>query len=194
MLPHTPPVLPRCSLDAPLLRPLAPPMLPLKRLCSLSQSKRVILNPKFGVYIIYIHPELMIEDCLFKSEKGSRADLEEALREQGAAGGSTEGARRSTQHRGAWIDWPRRVGSGWNFFGKVSGRVEKLDPSTRVGLTQFPVGSGRVGLEICSTRLGSGWKCGQPDFGSGRIQNVNPKPDPTISLSLNWLPCARLSA
>ena len=32
----------------------------------------------------------------------------------------------------------------------------------RVGLTRFLVGSGRVG--------------------SGRIQNVNPKPDPTVSL------------
>ncbi len=43
------------------------------------------------------------------------------------------------------LDWPRRVeypssgrvpdpksvGSDWNFFGKVSGRVEKLDPITR---------------------------------------------------------------
>jgi len=65
-------------------------MLPLKRPCSLSQSKRIILNPKFEVYIIYIHPELMIEDCLFKSRKGSRADLEGALREQGGAHSTEE--------------------------------------------------------------------------------------------------------
>ncbi len=57
----------------------------------------------------------------------------------------------------------------------------------RVGLTQFLVGSGRVGLEICSTQLKSGWKCEQPDFESGRIQNVNPKPDLTISLMLAYL-------
>jgi len=40
-----------CSLSAPLLRPLAPSLLPLKRPCSLSRSKKVIPNPKFGVYI-----------------------------------------------------------------------------------------------------------------------------------------------
>ncbi len=57
--------------------------------------------------------------------------------------------------------------------GSLTGRVE---------LTQFPVGSGRVELKICSTRLESGWKCEQPDFESGRIQNVNPKLDSTISL------------
>ena len=50
-------------------------------------------------------------------------------------------------------------------------------------------GPWRVG----SGRVASGWKYAQPDsgrvenvgnptFGSGRIQNVNPKPDPTISL------------
>ncbi len=52
----------------------------------------------------------------------------------------------------------------------------------RVGLTQFPVGSSRVELKIWATRLGSGWKCEQPDSISIRVQNVNPKLDPTISL------------
>ena len=54
----------------------------------------------------------------------------------------------------------------------------------RVGLTQFPVGSSRVGLEICSIRLESSWKCGQSDSSTVRVQNVNPKLDSTISLVL----------
>ena len=41
---------PQCS-GAPSVRPLAPSVLPLKRPCSLSRSKRVISEPKFGVYI-----------------------------------------------------------------------------------------------------------------------------------------------
>ncbi len=40
---------------APSLLPLAPSLLPLKRPCSLSRPGRVIPNPKFGVYIIYIY-------------------------------------------------------------------------------------------------------------------------------------------
>jgi len=74
MLPHAPPVLPRCSPGAPLLRPLAPLLLPLKRPCSLSRPGTAILDPKFGVYIIdiyYIHPELRIGDCPFRSRKGA---------------------------------------------------------------------------------------------------------------------------
>ncbi len=54
----------------------------------------------------------------------------------------------------------------------------------RVGLTQFPVGSSRVGLEICSIRLESSWKCEQSDSSTVRVQNVNPKLDSTISLVL----------
>ena len=52
----------------------------------------------------------------------------------------------------------------------------------RVGLIQFPVGSDRVELKICSIRLESSWKCEQSDFESSRIQNVNPKLDSMISL------------
>ena len=37
--------------------PLAPPLLPLKRPCSFSRPGRVIPNPKFGDYIIYIYPQ-----------------------------------------------------------------------------------------------------------------------------------------
>ena len=65
VLPCAPSVLPccaSCSLEAPSRSPFAPPvlpqcslMLPLKRPCSLSESKRVILDPKFGVYIIHIY-------------------------------------------------------------------------------------------------------------------------------------------
>ncbi len=58
---------------------------------------------------------------------------------------------------------------------------------SQVELIWFLLGSRRIELEICSIRLESGWKCGQPDFGSGRIQNVDPKLDPTISLRLKEL-------
>jgi hypothetical protein len=51
VLPPAPSVLPL----APSLLPPAPSLLPLKRPCSLSSSKTVIPNPKFGVYIIYIY-------------------------------------------------------------------------------------------------------------------------------------------
>ena len=47
----------RCSLGAPLLRPLAPLLLPLKRPCSLFRPGMAIANPKFGVYIIHIYIE-----------------------------------------------------------------------------------------------------------------------------------------
>ena len=47
---------PPCSLDALLLRSLVPSLLPLKRPCSLSRPKIVILNPKFGLYNIYTRP------------------------------------------------------------------------------------------------------------------------------------------
>ena len=56
-------VAPSCS---PLL-PLAPLLLPSKRPCSLSRSKRVIHECKFGAYIIYIYicPEpALIRDTL----------------------------------------------------------------------------------------------------------------------------------
>jgi len=69
-----------------------------------------------------------------------------------------------------------------SIFSPLDAKLESL--AGRVELTQFPVGSSRVGLKIWATRLGSGWKCGQPDFESSRIQNVNPKLDPTISLAL----------
>ena len=51
VLPSAPSVLPL----TPLLYHFAPSMLPLKRPCSLSRTETVISNPKFGVYIIYIH-------------------------------------------------------------------------------------------------------------------------------------------
>ena len=38
--------------SAPLLCPLAPSVLPLKRLCSLSRMETAIANPKFGVYTL----------------------------------------------------------------------------------------------------------------------------------------------
>ncbi len=44
-----------CSLKARSLLPLALPLLPLKRPCSLSMTERAIDNPKFGVYIMYIY-------------------------------------------------------------------------------------------------------------------------------------------
>ena len=69
-----------------------------------------------------------------------------------------------------------------SIFSPLDAKLESL--AGRVELTQFPVGSSRVGLKIWATRLESGWKCGQPDFESSRIQNVNPKLDPTISLAL----------
>jgi hypothetical protein len=85
------PGLPRCSpcsppaplaplillltpLSTPPLLPPAPSVLPLNRLCSLSRSKTEISNPKFGVdiiYIYYIHPELRIGNCRFRSRKGA---------------------------------------------------------------------------------------------------------------------------
>ncbi len=63
------PVLPLCSLSAPpvlprapsmlprarSMRPLAPSLLPLKRPCSLSLPGMAILDPKFGVNIMYIY-------------------------------------------------------------------------------------------------------------------------------------------
>jgi len=70
-----------------------------------------------------------------------------------------------------------------SIFSPLDAKLEFL--ASRVGLTQFPVGSSRVELKICATRLESGWKCGQLDFESGRIQNVNPKLDLTISLVIN---------
>jgi hypothetical protein len=39
---------------APSVLPLAPLLLPLKRPCSLSRPGTAIVNPKFGVYILYI--------------------------------------------------------------------------------------------------------------------------------------------
>ncbi len=42
------------------------------------------------------------------------------------------------------------------------------------------VGSGWPNSQ--SGRVGSGWKYGQPDPISVRVENVNPKPDPTVSL------------
>ncbi len=67
-----------------------------------------------------------------------------------------------------------------SIFSPLGAKLESL--AGRVGLTQFPVGSSRVGLKIWATRLESGWKCGQLDFESSQIQNVNPKLDSTISL------------
>ncbi len=64
----------------------------------------------------------------------------------------------------------------------------------RVELTQFPVGSSRVELKICVTRLESSWKYEQLDFESSRIQNVNSKLDSMISLNLLLLwNCLRIS-
>ena len=40
-------------LHCPIVLPLAPSVLPLKRPCSLSRPGTAISNPKFGVYIIY---------------------------------------------------------------------------------------------------------------------------------------------
>lgn len=51
MLPRAPSLLPL----APSLLPRAPSVLPLKRPCSLSRPGTAILDPKFGVYIIYIY-------------------------------------------------------------------------------------------------------------------------------------------
>lgn len=63
-------MLPRCSPGAPLLRPLAPLLLPLKRPCSLSRPGTAILDPKFGVYIIDIkYP---------RTEGNTRPDAESA--------------------------------------------------------------------------------------------------------------------
>jgi len=52
--PYCPIVLPLAPLAPPVLSP-TPSVLPLKRPCSLSQTKTVIPNPKFGVYVIYIY-------------------------------------------------------------------------------------------------------------------------------------------
>ena len=52
---YSPPSLPRYSLVLPRCSPPAPPLLPLKRPCSLSRTETAIPNPKFGVYIIYIY-------------------------------------------------------------------------------------------------------------------------------------------
>lgn len=48
---------PSCSPGRSLVFPLAPPVLPLKRPCSLSRTETVIANSKFGVYIstLYVH-------------------------------------------------------------------------------------------------------------------------------------------
>ena len=67
-----------------------------------------------------------------------------------------------------------------SIFSSLDAKLESL--AGRVELTWFLVGSGRVGLKICSTRLESSWKCEQPDFKSSRIQNVNSKLNLTISL------------
>jgi hypothetical protein len=67
-----------------------------------------------------------------------------------------------------------------SIFSSLNAKLEFL--AGRVELTQFPVGSSRVELKIWATRLESGWKCEQSDFESSRIQNVNSKLDPTISL------------
>jgi hypothetical protein len=50
MLPRAPMLLP----PAPSVLPRALSVLPLKRPCSLSRPGKVILDPKFEVYIIYI--------------------------------------------------------------------------------------------------------------------------------------------
>ncbi len=68
----------------------------------------------------------------------------------------------------------------FSIFSPLDAKLESL--TGRVGLTQFPVGSSRVELKIWATRLESGWKCEQPDPISIRVQNVNPKLDPTMSL------------
>ncbi len=67
-----------------------------------------------------------------------------------------------------------------SIFSSLDVKLESL--AGRVELTQFLVGSGRVELKIWAIRLGSGWKCEQPDPISVRVQNVNPKLDSTISL------------
>ena len=59
---------PSCFLGAPSVLSLAPSVLPLKWPCSLSRSKAVISNPKFGVYIIYIY-------CILKIQIFSTATL-----------------------------------------------------------------------------------------------------------------------
>ncbi len=53
---------PAAPLHCPIVLPLAPSLLSpapllllLKQLCSLSRLKTAIINPKFGVYIIYIY-------------------------------------------------------------------------------------------------------------------------------------------
>ena len=58
MLPLAPTVLPPASphsFDTPPYSLNAPSLLPLKRPCSLSRTETVILDPKFGVYIIDIY-------------------------------------------------------------------------------------------------------------------------------------------
>ncbi len=80
----------------------------------------------------------------------------------------------------------------FSIFSPLDAKLGSL--ASRVGLTQFPVGSSRVGLKIWATRLGSGWKCEQPDPISVRVQNVNPKPDSTVSLEhsadrADWWQC-----
>ena len=47
--------------------PLAPSVLPLKRPCSLSRTEPATINPKFGVYIIYIYPTGRVEILTNKS-------------------------------------------------------------------------------------------------------------------------------
>ncbi len=67
-----------------------------------------------------------------------------------------------------------------SIFSPLDVKLESL--AGRVGLIQFSVGSSRIELKIWATRLESGWKCGQFDFESSWIQNVNSKLDSTISL------------
>ena len=50
---------------------IAPSVLPLKRLCSLSKTEVVIENLKFGVCIIYIYPGLRTDECLSHPGKGA---------------------------------------------------------------------------------------------------------------------------
>ena len=79
LLPLTPfmlPPAPSCSLLLPRCSLAAPSLLPLKRLCSLSRTKRAITDPKFGVFIIYIYiyimyPGLRMGDCRSRAGKGA---------------------------------------------------------------------------------------------------------------------------
>ena len=77
-----------------MLRPFALLLLPRKWFCSFSQTETAVVNPKFGVYIIfiyYVHPEHAHRERGRGREKAGGREREGGRGREGERGGKRGG-------------------------------------------------------------------------------------------------------